>query len=424
MTQSTDLKYYADVLARHWKLIAACAILAGAIAIGVSFATTPTYRASVGIAALRTLPRISFTSDYETLSQEEIIGLRTVDITSRRKALAALARNVVIEAKVQEALASQLPDIYQKPGSLLEVIEAELVEGEIIRISVSMASPSLAAQVANLWGAEYEKHVNQLYGERPESVADVQQQVAQAGAEYATAQAELEEFRGNNRIDWLQREISHRKVRLHYQYELVRRLEQLLDQTTMLQQQWAESQDLAETGLADLAMLLLQANAFAYKGEQGLDLSIDTALANITGQDRNSAQYLDAFTSAFQREQQRIVQIIDQQQLVRELLELEQQLEQEHGREQQVLDERNLALKTYQTLNTKLSEAQVAAQSPGSQVRLAMPAIEPRHPIAPRKLLNGMIGGLLGLLCGLAGTVVLELQHAGKEPVKGKQATS
>ena len=410
MPQNTDLKVYLDALSRHWILIGVCAALACAMALGMSYVVPPTYEASVGVVVIRSQPRISFTEEFETLSQEEMVGLRNTDLTSRRKTLAALARSAVIESEVQRALVDELPAERSRPGDLLDSVTAEVIEGELVRISVRTSSAALAARVANLWGAEYESYVNRLYGERPEPIGGLQEQAEVAQNDYEMAQAQLERFYGDNQIAWLQGEISHRESMLTYHYDLVERLDQLLDSARVLRSQWEGAAELPGTAPGTLGLLLLQANSFEHRRTTGLDLSIDEALSDAASEAVNRA-YLASVIESWE-DQRAITQgFLDSQLLARELLELRQQLEHELALEQELVDTRDLALKAYQTLNTKLSEEQIASKSVGSQVKLAMPAIEPRNPVAPRKLFNGIIGGLLGFICGVAGTAFLELRQ-------------
>ncbi len=60
----------------------------------------------------------------------------------------------------------------------------------------------------------------------------------------------------------------------------------------------------------------------------------------------------------------------------------------------------------------------MAAQSESGEVRLASQAAVPSEPAFPRKRLNTVLGGLLGLLVGVIGAFVLDARRpaAGKSP--------
>ena len=99
---------------------------------------------------------------------------------------------------------------------------------------------------------------------------------------------------------------------------------------------------------------------------------------------------------------------VENQILLKRLDQLEAKLEAETARRQDLERRRDLAWETYATLAKKEAEVIVAAQSGGTEVRLASRAVPPSSSSAPRKSLNVAVGGALGLVLGAFGAFAIE----------------
>jgi len=64
---------------------------------------------------------------------------------------------------------------------------------------------------------------------------------------------------------------------------------------------------------------------------------------------------------------------------------------------------------TYETLLTRLQEIQVSENQDVGNARLISPALPPEFPISPKKPLNLILGGIVGLLAGIATAFTLDL---------------
>jgi len=62
-------------------------------------------------------------------------------------------------------------------------------------------------------------------------------------------------------------------------------------------------------------------------------------------------------------------------------------------------------------LMRRLDEAKVAAQDEGGEVRLASQAAVPTEPVSPRKGVNTILGGLLGLVVGIVSAFVIDARR-------------
>ena len=120
-----------------------------------------------------------------------------------------------VAGKVLEQLGGLLEDDRYSVVDLLESVEAELVtlgvatrrnQSDLIRITVSAASPQKAAAIADAWSREYVDAVNLLYQQVPQDLIDsVQNKLGEAKATYEDSQKRLETFLAENPIGQLDR---------------------------------------------------------------------------------------------------------------------------------------------------------------------------------------------------------------------------
>jgi len=110
---------------------------------------------------------------------------------------------------------------------------------------------------------------------------------------------------------------------------------------------------------------------------------------------------LDSLISVLEARRAEVQSLISEGSIQQELLELQEQLEGEQARQRELAQARDLAWETYQTLARKEAEVEVSAQVTDTEVRFAVPAVEPKYPVAPKKTLNIAIVGVLGLMGGV-----------------------
>jgi len=91
-----------------------------------------------------------------------------------------------------------------------------------------------------------------------------------------------------------------------------------------------------------------------------------------------------------------------------EVNQLQGELERETARKQELTQARDLGWETYQTLARKVAEVGVAAQVEGTEVRFAVPAVEPERPIKPRKKLNTLLASVVGVMLAVGVSFLIE----------------
>lgn len=201
-----DLRAYLLVLVKYRWLILGVAVLAAVIAGAISLSAARVYEAKVGVVITQSRAELSLEPRFMTVSEEGS------DARAHRATLTGLVKNAAIASEVVARLGDQLPDALRDVARLMNMVEAGNTQTGLIEITVQASSPVTAALVANTWGAEYEKHVNQLYGGAAgESMGVIAEQAQKAKTEYEVAQQALVDFTAKNRVDELTRLIEEKQ---------------------------------------------------------------------------------------------------------------------------------------------------------------------------------------------------------------------
>jgi len=281
--------------------------------------------------------------------------------------------------------------------------------GDLIGIKVRGKDPKKITAIANAWGEAYERYVNELYGQKPQSPENIRAQVAEARETYQKAEEALVKFLGNNQIDALTREIKAKKDALSDYYATKRQLDCLIADARALRDHLREGASSSATA-DDFSILLLRASAFTLLSP-GLPAQLQLSLEQ-EGGTRSSAEErirdLDALIAVLEARREEVQSLIGKGALQQEILQLEEQLEREEAKKRELTQARDLAWDTYQTLARKEAEVQVATQVRDTEVRFAVPAAEPKEPVAPKRKLNIAVAGVLGLMVGVFGAFLAE----------------
>jgi uncharacterized protein involved in exopolysaccharide biosynthesis len=474
-----DLRKYILVLFRRWWLIAGAAVLAAAAAFVVSMTMTPTYEASVDLATTKLKVEVQLGSQIQTITEEELVASGAqagalVDRQARLEGYATLALNPGIAEEVLAQYAEQLSAIDEeliRPASFIkDHLESEvLTKTDVIRITVSLPDPQLAAQIANAWGEAYEERINRLYGGgSTQDLVAAQSQTAEAFKDYQTSQSKLEGYLADNPIPELQRGIDVHQVEigrlqnalqesiaLVSQQDLATRrslltgyyqdlifLQRLLDDAKSLQGQLQAGPSSSAGAFGDaLALIFMRSRAYSGAREEAgapFALELQTPLSMEPGS--VTAADVDGLVAVLEARLVETRTRIDDltkglldppghklpqgagddlrasmQKLTTEAQTLDAQLEAERAHKQDLTQQRDLAWDTYSTLARKETEVRVAAASGGTEVRLASPATPPANPTGPRKLYNTAIAGVVGGMLGVFGVFLLEFLHGDEE---------
>ena len=208
-----DFSRYFAVLRRHWlEIVLVTVVIVVLAAAGILLyrqTTPPVYRANATAAIVRTSTDVRFDDRFTTSSNQG-----NVDVSSRRTALVAMAKDGSIAQQVIAELGDQLPLKLQNPAKLLSAITAEMATNtgragtsDLIQISALADSPELAAAIANTWAKAYVQQVNSVYGQVPDDMlGSVEAQLVEAQVGYEKAQASLENFLATSQLEALLRQ--------------------------------------------------------------------------------------------------------------------------------------------------------------------------------------------------------------------------
>ena len=378
MEEQIDLRKYIDVLLRHWWLIVSITVIAVFLVWLVNFLSPTTYEANSAVLVTKAKSEIIFEPKYRTFLEE--------DIASQHKALIALVKSSTVATQVIEQLGDKLEPKEQRVESILGKVQAR-DQGDFIEISVKSTDPQKAAAIANAWAECYESHVNGLYSGILQSPEELQAQADAAKSEYEEKQKVWENFISNNRIDELSRQIADK--------ELLCNIKSLREQLA------AGSSSPASVSANSLAIILLQASAFTSLPVD-LQVSIDQ-LSRVNA----SLDDVEVLISTLEARSGGIRgQSISE--LRQEILQLSGELEQEEAKQQELKRSRDVTWQTYTTLDSKVSEVKVAILAQDAVVRVAVVAVVPEEPVAPRRVMNMGIALVLGLIAGVFGAFGFE----------------
>ena len=208
--ETIDIGKYIEALLRQWRLIISTTLVCAFIAGLVSVLLPKNYETRALVSSTRQISTVSFGSNIETLSEEELEYTQR-DYSSRMNSYVSMVKNPTIAEQVISDLGDKMPSKLQEIGELLENVEGELVsQSDSIAIEVTCNNPVWASEIANTWAKYYVEHLNSIYAEsaNEEVALAVQSQVELYHSNYKQSQAELEEFLTSYRANELQRQVT------------------------------------------------------------------------------------------------------------------------------------------------------------------------------------------------------------------------
>ncbi|MEJ2750474.1 MAG: hypothetical protein P8183_21585, partial [Anaerolineae bacterium] len=410
-----------------------------------------TYEAEATVAIVRERTTVSFNTSIET--QEDILGSR--DVNSRREALIALVTSNDVAEQVLAEVKDLLAPEDRNVAALLDMAGASNT-GDLIVITVSYEDPQTAAEIANAWAQVYEKYVNALYvsgtSNRPEVLRT---QVTSAKTAYDTAQANLEAFIGDNQIDLLQNEINAKNALLssyltattsiqsgpiQFQANVRQQLlanyyadlgnvEIWLADAQALREQIAADTGSPATGISNaLALISLRSRVFGGSGQSiilQLDLAnelpepiqvadVDALISVLEARRTKTESNIESLSISFADVAPAELVIDENSPIQRQiaelgdnLLQLRAELTAQYAQQQELTQARDLAWNTYQALSKKEAEVTVAAESTGTEVRLASRSAVPDKPAGRSGLLMAVVAAVVGGMLAVFGVTAV-----------------
>ena len=462
--EGVALRNYALVLVAWWREIVLGAVLVAAAGAGSVLAldvVLPRYETTADVAIIHRDSAVSIDQTFRAVS-EQTTRARRRDLSSQRAALVGLVHHGGVAGKVLEQLGGLLEDDRYSVVDLLESVEAELVtlgvatrrnQSDLIRITVSAASPQKAAAIADAWSREYVDAVNLLYQQVPQDLIDsVQNKLDEAKATYEDSQKRLETFFAENPIGQLDRKASSvleeiaslhelsklrsyslRHRTLHTNIELIddyydtkRRLMNLLEDVQSLRFEIGKGDEAGSVSNGTAIQLIkIQAYAMTNSLPEGIRIHVDkihpihTDAAKQRIEIDRLSEALKTRIEKIDKDVQRLAETvakenrdIDPYEITQDTDDVEQAIESKEnemnviqvkkevavGKLDRLTQDRDLAKSILKTLQNEVIELQLSSAAASSQVRFVSPAVTPEVSAWPSPILTAAIGGVLGLL--------------------------
>ncbi len=405
MEDEIDLRKYVDALVRQWKWVVGLAVVSGLTALIVSFLAPPTYEATALVVVTRPRYQLQFDPRIETLSQEQ----------QPYKAFPELALSDDLVMQVIDRVNGDLDADERELTVFREWLSAGSgSDPSLVRLTATGSDPEQAQAIVNVWAELYVSYANELYQQRSSDEAFFEAQVAEALRKLEKAEQALIDYQARNPINVVNARLASRQTALSDYLAADHTISLIIQDARSLQQQLARQNSGSAVTLADeLAALYLQVDALNAQASVPVQLQIGGggSLADRTVSEQ--AALLDALVDALQ---DKAVEIRQQTgALEPEILALQKAQQEAQVELDRRERDRDVARETYLALTRKLDEANVAAQDASGEVRLASQAAVPTEPASPRKGLNTVLGGLLGLLVGVVAAFVVDARRPAAE---------
>ena len=394
MEDEIDMRIYINMLIRHWRLIAAVTLLAGVVALAVSFVSPARYQATALVLVTRPLYQIQFSPAIQNLpetsaAQQLLSGKAALDLATSDTLLQQLL------LKVGDGLSADERNL----DSLRKLLKAKAgSDPSIINLSVTTRDAQQAAHVADIWASLYVRQVNDVYGQSADQLKFFEGQLAQAKNDLDAADQALIEFQKRNDSAILQAQLSAKQSALGNYLAMNESLIVLQHNVKNLQDQLARRPADSPSSLGDdLAQLMLQVSAFS---AQSSSLPIQLQMPN-SGRlsDRTVGQqaaYLADLAKTIETKQAEAKKQAEA--LPVEIKALQGQIQETNTEAARLTRQRDLAQNVYTTLAQKVKETGISAQDTSGRVRVASGAVAPERPMSKKLLTNTALGLVLGLM--------------------------
>ncbi len=399
MEDEIDLREYIAVLIRHWRMIAGLALIAAVTAASVSFfILQPQYEAKALVAVTQPRYVMRFDERFETVN----------NIQPAYKAYPTLATSDELLQQLLEGMDPPLPPEKASLQRLRGMLSASSgSDPSIVILTARSSDPAEAARVVNAWAELFVRRANEIYGESSEQLAFFEAQLAQADADLKAAEEALIAFQARNEAAILQAQLNSKKQSQSEYLSAQRAIVRIIQDAQSLREQLSARPAGEQVSLGDdLTTLFLEIQAFNTRTATPIQLQV-AGSESLSGKTVGEVRaFLDDLVRTLENKSAEIQKDLDA--LKPEILSLQRSLQEVNTEKERLSRAKEVARETYMALARKVEEARIAAQDTTGEVRLASTAAVPERPVSPRKLLNTLVAGVLGLMVGIFGAFVVE----------------
>jgi uncharacterized protein involved in exopolysaccharide biosynthesis len=419
MEGEIDLRRYVGILVRRWKWIVGLALAAAVVALVVSFLIPPTYEATALVAVTEPRYVMRFDERFETVNRIQTVYQAYPELATSDDLLQDLLTRL-----------SPLPQGVETAQDLREMSEASPgLDPSMVRLAVRSGDSEEAARVANAWAGLFVTRANAIYGSHSEEqVRFFEDQLERARLELEAVEQALVAFQARNQGAVLEAQLASARQDLRDYLVEQREVERAVRNARALSASIADQPvDRLVSPGDDLTALLLQIQAFNVQtsrpvqresedaeleirpSEAGLSVWLQISDATILSSERTAGElavFLDGLVATLEAREEEIATQVAA--LEPQILTLQQQLQESQVDEDQLIRAQEVAQETYVTLAHKVEEVQIAADDTSGEVRLASRAAVPERAVSPRKVLNTVVVGTLGLMLAVSGVLAFE----------------
>ncbi len=253
----------------------------------------------------------------------------------------------------------------------------------LILLKVQDTSKDRAAQIANEWSSTFiERNEEVTSKETSNTYAFVMGQLEKAKMSLKTSEEELEKFQKVNKVDLLKEQISG-KIKQVVQYEV-----KLDDSNRSLMMEKARYKELT-------AQIKEQERTMPVdKGLIGKE-EINPLYVGLSSRTADTAVNIQSFNAEILQLKENVKNLNE------EVSGLKKQLAEQELIQTRLTRNVDTARNTYEILSKKGEETKVSSAIKSTTIQVSVPAIPPEFPIKPKKRLNVMIAGVVGLLASI-----------------------
>jgi succinoglycan biosynthesis transport protein ExoP len=270
----------------------------------------------------------------------------------------------------------------------------------LILLKVQDTSKERAAQIANEWASAFIERNEEVVSKETRNTYDfVIGQLENAKMSLKTSEEELERFQKANKIELLKEQISG-KIKQIVQYET-----KLDDSNRSLMVEKARYQELT-----------------AQIKEQGRTLPVDKGLigkeeinptyVGLSSRTADTAVNIQSFNAEILQLKENIKNLNE------EVSGLKKQLAEQELTQTRLTRNVDTARNTYEILSKKGEETRISSAIKATTIQVSVPAEPPESPIKPKKGLNVMIAGVVGLLASMMVAFFVEYLEKNKSDLE------
>ncbi|MBK9051478.1 MAG: hypothetical protein IPL78_11340 [Chloroflexi bacterium] len=363
-------------------------ILAGILAVGLSYLVPPTYEAHTLVLIVDPSQLVQFDPRFETVEIRPRQAYPVLAVSD--SLLQTLLQNVASE--VDE------PDTLKELRSMIAISASS--DPSLLELRVEHSNPASVALIANRWAELFISQANRVIGDQSEEQVAFyvgQRDLAQLALD--EAEQMLAEFQTGNRQTIVKAQLeSHESALATYlaqQQDLV-----LLQQDIITLRTQLTGQNGPLLPVDQLAYMLIYERIFG-AGDTGPTIELQIQISVEPTADRQQiVTSLDTLQTALTTRSDNLMAQISQ--LEPMILAGQYEVEVLTADEERLRQAVMLASETYTALVRKVAEEQITSQDTSRGLRQASPAIIPQEPVAPQKMLNGLLAAMVALVSLMA----------------------